>query len=407
MCAKGRVKYRYKPLPSWLEQRLIPVFEERSENPLSPKCVCPLKLSAHKRNKKGYAVKENTCLDYIIFAEIVIIGFAETAHLTAVFLKLPFHLCAMLFMGLLGGGCVTATLFFFIRRRFALTRAPKGTEPILSPMEQELTMKQDLTEPTKSIVPGREPEPTRGMGTLVASLRKRILPEDKAEWTLAVLLGLLVLSQLLLVCSGDYRYRRQDMTMETVGSFLATDGIYQVNPMTGRPYTAGLPLRLEILCLPTLYASLCRATGLNPEIVVGRLVPALVLVSSYAAFAALGRCLFTRKKRLCFLLAVSFLFWTGTYLYGMDGFGVVYCGWRGVTVRNCVLLPWLLSRCLRRRWASALLCCLAECCIVWTYYGLGVCLFVAAGMALAQRFCGKSVPKDSKAASSAGKGAMK
>ena len=75
--------------------------------------------------------------------------------------------------------------------------------------------------------------------------------------------------------------------------------------------------------------------------------------------------------------------WAGNYMYGMDGFGVLSCGYRGVTIRNDVLVPWLLSLCLRKRWGAAILCVLAEACIVWTFYGFGVCAAVTAGMAAA------------------------
>lgn len=177
--------------------------------------------------------------------------------------------------------------------------------------------------------------------------------------------------------------------METVGSFLASDGIYQVNPMTGMAYTEGVPLRLKILCLPGLYGSLCRLTGLRPGTVVWRIVPAAVLFGCYTAYALLGKALFPqdRRKRACFLLVVSALLWAGAYSYGMDGFGVLCCGWQGLTIRNCVLLPWLLSLCIRKRWAWAILCVLGEACMVWTFYGCGACLAVAVGMALAQ-ICG-------------------
>ena len=89
------------------------------------------------------------------------------------------------------------------------------------------------------------------------------------------------------------------------------------------------------------------------------------------------------KKRICFLIVVAALIWAGTYFYVMDGFQVMYCGWTGTAIRNGVLLPWLMSVCLRKKWGYALLCILAEACIVWTFYGMGVCLVVVVGMILA------------------------
>ena len=76
-------------------------------------------------------------------------------------------------------------------------------------------------------------------------------------------------------------------------------------------------------------------------------------------------------------------------MYGVDGFNLLCCGWRGVTIRNLVLLPWLFSLCLRGKRFGILLCLAAEVCLVWTLYGLGVCAVVAVGMLL----CGYLVKK--------------
>ena len=150
-------------------------------------------------------------------------------------------------------------------------------------------------------------------------------------------------------------------------------------------------MRLKILCLPSLYGFLCNVTGVSPLVLVQRVVPVAVLLCGYVAFAALGRTLFAedKEKRACFLLVVSVLFWVGAYAYGMDGFNVLCCGWRGVTLRNAVLLPWLVSLMLRRKWLSVILCILAEACVVWTLYGMGVGLLVALGLLLADICCGK------------------
>lgn len=279
--------------------------------------------------------------DYLIIGEIGIIGLAEAAHLACLFLNLPFSKGAMLFGISAAAMLVAGATFLTLRRlgrrsrlcRHSLTKAGRG----------------------------------------------------QSEAVLLSLFGAIVASQLIFVGMGNTIYRQGDMTVETVGSFLATDAVYQVNPMTGMPYAQGIPLRLKILCLPSLYGSLCRLTGLEPVAVVQRIIPVLVLMSSYVAFSLLGRALFPEegRKRACFLLIVSLLFWAGAYRYGMDGFNVLCCGWRGVTIRNVVLLPWLLSLCLRGRWQGAVLCVLAEACLVWTLYGCGACLAVTAGMALA------------------------
>jgi len=291
-------------------------------------------------------MKKNTYMDNLILAEVVVIGLAEAVHLSAIVLELPFHLCAIIFLGLLAAGLVPAVIGCLVRQKYKSQHKEVHSEE---------------------------------------SSRRRLWPEDRAEWVLTAIYVLLLLIQLLFICRGDQFYNQKDMTIETVGSFLATDGIYLVNPMTGLPYTVGIPSRLKILCLPTLYGSVCSVLGLSPVFVVKKLVPAIILLSSHAAFASLGRSLFpqgARKKEICFMIVVSLLLWAGTYSYGMDGFGLLYCGWRGVSIRNGVLLPWIFSLCIRKKWLSAFLCCLAEACIVWTFYGMGACFFVLVGMAI-------------------------
>ena len=79
---------------------------------------------------------------------------------------------------------------------------------------------------------------------------------------------------------------------------------------------------------------------------------------------------------------VALLFWIGAYHYVMDGFGILYGGFKGTTIRNVVLMPYLLSLCLRRRWIAAFMCIAAEVCIAWTLYGAGICLLTAVTMAV-------------------------
>ena len=213
-------------------------------------------------------------------------------------------------------------------------------------------------------------------------------PWTKEEKVLAAVVMVLALWQILFVLIGKNSYRRGDMTVETIRSFLQTNGIYQVNPLTGGTYEGGIPSRLKILCLPTMYAAMCRVFHMNPQMLAWQVIPVLTLGCCYSAYFSLAKSLFPgdRRKALWFLVAVALLVWVGSYAYGMEGFGLLYAGWRGVTLRNAVLIPWAFSLCLRKKYLWALLCVAAEACIVWTLYGLGACLPVIIGMAVI-RFC--------------------
>lgn len=219
----------------------------------------------------------------------------------------------------------------------------------------------------------------------------------RAEQLIFLAFGVVVILQLIGIMTGDNVYTDGDMTVETVNSFLGTDGIYRVNPMTGQAYEAGIPHRLRIIGLPSLYAFLSQGFRLAPQQVVWHLVPAVVLLYSYMAYFTLACILFPGEpfKRGIFLLFVAVLLCAGDYLYGMEGFNLLHSGFRGASIGAGVLMPYTVSAMLRRRWGLAILCILAEACITWTLYGMGICLAVAVGMALVQ-LCYRKLRKSRK-----------
>lgn len=207
--------------------------------------------------------------------------------------------------------------------------------------------------------------------------------------------GLLVVLQAVVLLTGQSIYREGDMTLETVNTFLASNRIWEVNPLTGQAYDIGVPMRIKILVLPSLYGALCKISGVPVQQLVGQWIPVIVLLGGYFAYSRLARVLFgaDASKRGIFLLVVVLLFCAGTYMDVMDGFGVLFAGYRGTTIRNVILVPYTICNCLQGKWKSVLLCILAEACIVWTLYGMGICLLTAVlflGVHLYQRrFPGK------------------
>lgn len=200
------------------------------------------------------------------------------------------------------------------------------------------------------------------------------------QWILTGALVFLILIQMLRILSGDRAWLEGDMTLETVNTFLAENAVYSVNPLTGTAYTAGMSFRLKILCLPTLYGTISRWSGMAPTDVVYRLIPCLTLGLGYFAYGKLGNDVFEGNpiKVRTFLLMVGILFSTGAYMPGVDGFDVFYGGFRGVTIHAIVLVPYLIACLMERKYFGAVLCILAEACIVWTLYGAGVCLLITA-----------------------------
>lgn len=193
-------------------------------------------------------------------------------------------------------------------------------------------------------------------------------------------LAFLILLQMLRILSGERAWLEGDMTLETVNTFLAENAVYSVNPLTGTAYAAGMPFRLKVLCLPTLYGTISRWSGMAAVDVVYRLIPCLTLTLGYLAYGKLGSIVFKGDpiKIRIFLLLVGVLLSTGAYMPGVDGFDVFYGGFLGVTIRAMVLIPYLLSCLMEQKYSGVILCILAEACMVWTTYGAGVCLLITA-----------------------------
>ena len=216
-----------------------------------------------------------------------------------------------------------------------------------------------------------------GEGMTVKKLRAKL---STREVLLLAGVGIVFLSQLLSILFRSAIYLGHDQTLETVITFLKEDRLYGSNPLTGMPYTQGMPLRLKILCLPTLYAVICQATGADPEFLVWHLVPAATLILAFLAYRSLGRAVFPEKRERAYLfwLCAVILFWVGDAVYGLEGFGLLRGGFQGTTIRSAVFLPYLFGAILRKKWLLAALCVFAEACVVWTLYGAGMGLMTCA-----------------------------
>jgi len=197
--------------------------------------------------------------------------------------------------------------------------------------------------------------------------------------------------EFIMIQVNDNVYLEGDMILETVNTFIGTDAFYSVNPLTGAAYTQGIPSRIKILCLPSLYSFFVKTFHINSAVVVWRGVPAMVFVYAVAAYRKLADTIFLKeeKKRNLFMLIVAVIFLTGDYMYGVDGFLLLESGFRGVAVRGMVLIPYMISLILRKKRIPAILCIIAEACITWTFYGAGACLLVAAGLMITEYFLRK------------------
>lgn len=303
----------------------------------------------------GRECRQYSRSDAFLTGLMALLGVTEAAHLSAVFLGWSFTDCVRMWNVTSAVICMAVLLIFLWKRQKKkhLPAGKRGGE--------------------------RERFPKK-------------LPVDNTSYSgtqqiLLLVLALSVLLQIILLLTGNAQYRDGDITLETVNSFLSSDAVYQVNPLTGSAYELGVPVRWKLLSLPTLYAVLSKTFGLSTEYVVYRAVPVLVLIAGYLVYGRLAEVLFgnDHTKKSIFLLLVSVLFWLGSYSQAVDGFGVMYGGFLGTTIRNVILVPYTVCMCLKRKWKVVFLCILAEACITWTLYGMGVCLEAGVLMAVIAR----------------------
>ena len=197
-------------------------------------------------------------------------------------------------------------------------------------------------------------------------------------------LGIVLLQMLFIYCTQPL-LTEGDITLETVQSFLAEDGIYRVLPLTGQVSETGVPLRYGILCLPTLYAMLGSIFKIDAELLVCHIIPVAMAGIAYMSSYYLSGVLFGTKafqKRFLFVLTLSVIFlFTDTGIFS-NGYSILHSGYLGTSIRNLILIPYLFGAVLEKRWWKAILCVLAEACITWTLWGMGVCVVVLVGMFL-------------------------
>ena len=271
--------------------------------------------------------------DKIITSSIVVLGMVEVAHLAALFLHLSFTACTVILAVLILGLAVVGAVKSFLERRTAQNEERKNF----------------------------------GKTGVTAKTLLQLYP----FWILLTL-GLIVF-QIIWNYWMHIPYIGNDVTGETVQTMLATDSIYGMNPLTGQPFTAGMPMRLKVLVLPTLYAVFCRWTGLPVITVCYSIMPMVILLLSYLVYSRWAVYLFPKegRKQILFVFFVAVIYQFGCYSGVMDSYLLFFRGSQGETFRTCVLLPYVLLCCLQKDWKRTALCVLAEVCVVWTFYGLG------------------------------------
>lgn len=214
--------------------------------------------------------------------------------------------------------------------------------------------------------------------------RFRILPEKGGSFVVPGIFLLMVLIQAVYVYCMPALAVSGDIMVETLYSFQASDGIYQVNPLTGQAFTQGLSMRYRILGLPTLYTVLATSFRVEGALFVQNLIPVVVMAGAYMVYYRIARLLFGSdlRKKYLFLIVAALIFWCGEGAPWLDGYAALHSAWMGSSIRNLILLPYSLSlgleKDLRHTWPGMVLCILTEASVCRTVYGMGMCLLMLA-----------------------------
>ena len=219
-------------------------------------------------------------------------------------------------------------------------------------------------------------------------------------WVFFCIAAVLSILCFMTVVSGKRINSLGDETLETVVSFLDRDAMYSADPLTGMPYREGLPGKQKILCLPGMYAVMCRAFGTAPEVLIHNIMPGFWFVSGLFALVALSGAFFKGTddellKRSVFMAsAVLFVFASDLSFYA-QGFSVLSQMWTGSAIRIWILVPVLLTLLAEKRYITALIPVLCEALICRTAYGLGflACIYagwIIAGFIVRRFICSKS-----------------
>ena len=205
-----------------------------------------------------------------------------------------------------------------------------------------------------------------------------------SSWVFLAVAVILTLGCFLTITGGLRINSTGDETLETVVTFLKGARMYTVDPLTGAPYSEGLPSRYTILCLPGFYSVLCNAFAQTPETIVHSVMPGFWFLSGLFSMIALSGSLFSGAtdsllKRSVFISsAVLFIFASDLSAYA-QGFSVLSSMWTGAAIRIWVLIPFMLYCLFEKKYVSALLPVLCEVFICRTMYGIGFCACIYFG----------------------------
>ena len=176
----------------------------------------------------------------------------------------------------------------------------------------------------------------------------------------------------------------EDAVYEIVTGNVQSGSIMTVHPFLGTETSAGMPLRMQILGLSSLYSALVTISQQSQYMILCKVVPLVVWGISLLIYSAFAEKLFFGNihKRWAFLSLVAGMYLLTGTSEGMAGYRLLYAGFCGETIRGVLLLPYTLYVCWQRKWLLAVLAIVVEACLVWTTYGVGYAFLITVCMVI-------------------------
>ena len=325
--------------------------------------------------------RERDWRENAVTGAILLIGLAEFVHIYGAFLGHSLTICTRYYLVIIAISLLLTGLIFLCMKHGKKDQEKRDQEKANRTTETKSQQKV-------SVISGKK-DSKKSVWSINKKKQMKEPLKESVYWLYTVL-AFLIIIQLCITNAenqtGRY-FTETDATPETVQSFLATDSIYQSNPLTGQAYESGMPSRLRILDLPTLYAMIVRASDVGMESLLYVVMPLLVITLFYLAYYQLAKRLFDDEtEKALFMVVVAIVVTAGTYTLPLDGAQLLYDSHTGPAIRNCVLVPYTIASVLDGNWKKVLLCVACEACIVWTLYGCGVCLLIGLGFLMIRLF---------------------
>ena len=200
---------------------------------------------------------------------------------------------------------------------------------------------------------------------------------DKLVYVLIIIAAVLAAAQMIYLGKAAGISYLGDQTLETVNSFLATDRLYSVDPLTGNPYQNGYPFRLSLQCLPFFYSALTGLFSVKASVTVWQIMPVFWLFCGYCTFLRIADSLFVKNRsKMLFLIICQALLWCSNTAPGGTGFNIFHLGFSSVTVLELLLISWTIGTVLSGNYVAALLAIIVEPMVASTQFGVGACFFI-------------------------------